>query len=321
MPLGAMGNSITVMLKQLIVPGVARQWWLALRLCALALIVVAVPACSFFGKEEVIPDDAADKLYNEGLYLLNKEHDFKKAAKRFEEVDRQHPYSEWARKSLIMTAYTYYEGALYDDCVNAAKRYITLHPGSPDAAYAQYLIGASYFDQISDISRDQGRTEKAMNALDEVSRKYPNTEYAANAKKKLEIARDQLAGKEMDTARYYQKRRDYIAAINRFKVVITQYQTTRHVEEALMRLTETYMSLGIVGEAQTAAAVLGHNFPDSPWYKDAYNLVRGGGLEPSENSGSWISKAFKKVGLGFADEPAQDENVLTNGAFKGLRLR
>ena len=321
MPLGAMGNSITVMLKQLIVPGVARQWWLALRLCALALIVVAVPACSFFGKEEVIPDDAADKLYNEGLYLLNKEHDFKKAAKRFEEVDRQHPYSEWARKSLIMTAYAYYEGGQYDDCVNSAKRYITLHPGSPDAAYAQYLIGASYFDQISDITRDQGRTEKAMNALDEVSRKYPNTEYAANAKKKLEVARDQLAGKEMDTARYYQKRRDYIAAINRFKVVITQYQTTRHVEEALMRLTETYMSLGIVAEAQTAAAVLGHNFPDSPWYKDAYNLVKGGGLEPSENSGSWISKAFKKVGLGFADEPTLDENVMTNGAFKGLRLR
>jgi outer membrane protein assembly factor BamD len=301
MPLGAMGNSITAMLKQLIVPGVARQWWLALRLCALALIVVAVPACSFFSKEEVIPDDPADKLYNEGLYLLNKQRDFKKAAKRFEEVDRQHPYSEWARKSLIMTAYAYYEGGQYDDCVNAAKRYITLHPGSPDAAYAQYLIGASYFDQISDISRDQGRTEKAMNALDEVSRKYPNTEYAANAKKKLEIARDQLAGKEMDTARYYQKRRDYIAAINRFKVVITQYQTTRHVEEALMRLTETYMSLGIVGEAQTAAAVLGHNFPDSPWYKDAYNLVKGGGLEPSENSGSWISKAFKKVGLGFGE--------------------
>jgi outer membrane protein assembly factor BamD len=298
MPFGAMGSSIILVLKRSGVPGRARQWLLALRLCALALIVVAVPACSFFGKEEVIPDDPADKLYNEGLYLLNKSRDFKKAAKRFEEVDRQHPYSEWARKSLIMTAYAYYEGGQYEDCVSAAKRYITLHPGSPDAAYAQFLIGASYFDQIADITRDQARTEKAMNALDEVSRKYPNTEYAANAKKKLEIARDQLAGKEMETARFYQKRRDYIAAINRFKVVITQYQTTRHVEEALMRLTETYMSLGIVAEAQTAAAVLGHNFPDSPWYKDAYNLVRGGGVEPSENSGSWISKAFKKVGLG-----------------------
>jgi len=316
-----MGDSIILVLKRLVMPGRGRRWLLALRLCALALVVVTVPACSFFNKEEVIPDDPADKLYNEGLYLLNKSRDFKKAAKRFEEVDRQHPYSEWARKGLIMTAYAYYEGGQYDDCVNAAKRYITLHPGSPDAAYAHYLIGASYFDQIADITRDQARTEKAMNALDEVSRKYPNTEYAANAKKKLEIARDQLAGKEMDTARFYQKKRDYIAAINRFKVVITQYQTTRHVEEALMRLTETYMSLGIVGEAQTAAAVLGHNFPDSPWYKDAYSLVRGGGVEPSENSASWISKAFKKVGLGFADEPGRDENVLTNGAFKGLRLR
>src|SRR5438552_18366204 len=137
-----------------------------------------------------------------------------------------------------------------------------------------------------------------MNALDDVCRKNPNTEYAANAKKKLEIARDQHAGKEMDTARYYQKRRDYIAAINRFKVVITQYQTTRHVEEALMRLTETYMSLGIVGEAQTAAAVLGHNFPDSRWYKDAYAIVQSGGVEPQINEGSWITKAFKRIGLG-----------------------
>jgi outer membrane protein assembly factor BamD len=137
-----------------------------------------------------------------------------------------------------------------------------------------------------------------MDALDEVVRKYPNSEYAAAAKKKVEVARDQLAGKEMDTARFYQKRRDYIAAINRFKVVITQYQTTRHVEEALMRLTETYMTLGIVNEAQTAAAVLGHNFPNSPWYKDAYRIVKGGGLEPAEDQSSWISKAFRRVGLG-----------------------
>ena len=134
-----------------------------------------------------------------------------------------------------------------------------------------------------------------MEALDEVSRKYPDTEYAIAAKKKLEMARDQLAGKEMNTARFYQMRRDYIAAINRFKVVITQYQTTRHVEEALMRLTETYMSLGIVNEAQTAAAVLGHNFPDSRWYRDAYQLVKSGGLEPAENKSSWISKSFQSI--------------------------
>jgi outer membrane protein assembly factor BamD len=276
----------------------APGWRQAARLCALMLLVVALPACSFFGKEDVIPDDPADKLYNEGLYLLNQKKDYKLAAKRFEEVDRQHPYSEWARKALIMSAYAHYEGTQYDESVSAAKRYVTLHPGSADAAYAQYLIGSSYYDQIPDISRDQQRTERAMQALDEVVRKYPNTEYATAAKRKLEVARDQLAGKEMDTARYYQKRREHIAAINRFKVVITQYQTTRHVEEALMRLTETYMSLGIVNEAQTAAAVLGHNFPDSPWYKDAYRIVRGGGLEPREDQGSWISKAFRRVGLG-----------------------
>jgi outer membrane protein assembly factor BamD len=143
-------------------------------------------------------------------------------------------------------------------------------------------------------------TEKALAELEEVYRKFPNTEYAASARKKIEVARDNLAGREMEVGRFYMNKRNYTGAINRFKVVVTQYQTTRHVEEALMRLTEAYMSLGITQEAQTAAAVLGHNFPDSPWYKDAYNLVKGGGLEPSENQASWISRAFKKVGLGFA---------------------
>jgi outer membrane protein assembly factor BamD len=310
------------MVTRLAISGRSRRFALAVRLTALALVVAALPACSLFGKEEVIPDDPADKLYNEGLFFLNNKRDYKQAAKRFEEVDRQHPYSEWARKALLMSAYAHYEGSEYEESITAAKRYVTLHPGNPDAAYAQYLIGASYFDQIPDISRDQQRTQKAMEALDEVSRKYPNTEYAVAAKKKLEMARDQLAGKEMDTGRFYQKKRDYIAAINRFKVVITQYQTTRHVEEALMRLTETYMSLGIVNEAQTAAAVLGHNFPDSQWYKDAYSLVRGGGLEPNEDKASWISKAFRKVGLGFAPERApKSEDAATNGAFKGLNLR
>jgi outer membrane protein assembly factor BamD len=277
-------------------------WSRLARVLAVAVVAASLGACSSFDvfakKDDTPPDEPADRLYNEGLYLLNAKKDARDAVKKFEEVDRQHPYSEWARKSLIMTAYAYYQAGEYDDCVNAAKRYVTLHPGSPDAAYAQYLIASSYFEEIPDVTRDQARTERALAALEEVIRKYPTTEYANSSKQKIEVARDQLAGKEMDTARYYQKKRDYIAAINRFKVVITHYQTTRHVEEALMRLTETYMSLGIVNEAQTAAAVLGHNFPDSPWYKDAYRLVRGGGLEPYEDRGSWISKAFKKVGLG-----------------------
>src|SRR4051812_37482148 len=252
----------------------------------------------FFAKDDTFVEEPADKLYNEGLYMMNQNGDPKGASKKFEEVDRQHPYSEWARKSLLMSAYAFYQSGDYDSCIGAATRYVTLHPGSPDAAYAQYLIAASHYDQIPDVSRDQGRTEKSMAALEEVIRKYPTSEYATSAKKKLEGARDQLAGREMAIGRYYMEKRDYTGAINRYKTVVTQYQTTRHVEEALFRLTEGYMAIGIVGEAQTAAAVLGHNFPDSKWYKDAYNLVKSGGLEPSENKGSYISRAFKKLGLG-----------------------
>jgi outer membrane protein assembly factor BamD len=259
-------------------------------------LAVALAGCSIFDTDKVVPDEPADKLYNEGLFLLNQKKDPKEAAKKFEEVDRQHPYSEWARKSLIMSAYAYYEAGAYEESVTTARRYITLHPGSPDAAYAYFLIGSSNFDQIAEVSRDQERTEKAVAALDEVVRKYPNSEYAVAAKRKIEVARDQLAGKEMDIGRWYMQRRDYTGAINRFKVVVTRYQTTRHVEEALLRLTEAYLTLGIVDEAQTSAAVLGHNFPDSRWYKDAYNLVQTKGLQPNENKGSWISRAFKRTG-------------------------
>jgi outer membrane protein assembly factor BamD len=268
------------------------------RLAVAALVALSLGACSLFDKDTVIPDEPADKLYNEGLYLLNSKKDPKAAAKKFEEVDRQHPYSDWARKSLIMTAFAYYEARAYDDCINSARRYVTLHPGSPDAAYAQFLIGSSYFDQIPEISRDQDRTEKAVQTLEEVARKYPDSEYAVAAKRKIEIARDQLAGKEMDIGRQLLNSRNYAGAINRFKVVVTRFQRTRHVEEALLRLTEAYMALGIVEEAQTSAAVLGHNFPDSRWYKDAYALMQSKGLQPNENKGSWISQAFKKFGLG-----------------------
>jgi outer membrane protein assembly factor BamD len=274
---------------------------------ATGLIVLAIPlsGCGtgalwdkFFAKDDTFVEEPADKLYNEGLYLMNQRKDPKAASKKFEEVDRQHPYSDWARKSLLMSAYAFYNAGDYDSCIGAATRYVTLHPGSPDAAYAQYLIAASHYDQIPDVSRDQGRTEKAIAALDEVVRKYPTSEYAVSAKAKLEGARDQLAGKEMEIGRQNLEKRNYIGAINRFKTVVTQYQTTRHVEEALARLTEAYMAIGVVAEAQTAAAVLGHNFPDSRWYKDAYNLVKSGGVEPSEDKGSYISRAFKKLGLG-----------------------
>ncbi len=266
---------------------------------ALALVTASLLGCSLFNKEDdYVPDTPADKLYNEWLFLLNNKQDYKAAAKKFDQVDRENPYSDWARKALLMSAYAYYQSEQYTDCINSAKRYVTLHPGSPDAAYAQYLIGSSYYDQILDVTRDQERADKAISAFEEVVRKYPDSEYAISAKKKIEMARDQLAGKEMAIGRFYLNKRDFTGAINRFKVVVTQYQTTREVEEALERLTEAYISLGIIDEAQTAAAVLGHNFPDSPWYKDAYRLVKSAGVEPSENKDSWISRAFKKLGLG-----------------------
>src|SRR5215813_6838803 len=271
--------------KDMSVPLKPRPWMRVARTLSIVLLAANLGACSSFDffskKDDTPPDEPADRLYNEGLYVLNQKKDPKEAVKKFEEVDRQHPYSEWARKSLIMSSYAYYQAREYDDCVNSAKRYITLHPGGADAAYAQFLIGSSYFDEIPDITRDQARTETALGALDEVIRKYPGSEYSISAKKKIEVARDQLAGKEMEIGRYYLNKKDYTGAINRFKIVVTKYQTTRHVEEA-----------------QTAAAVLGHNFPDSSWYKHAYALVKTGGGEPTENTGSWISKAFKKVGLG-----------------------
>lgn len=238
-------------------------------------------------------DEPAGTLYNEALDKLNAGK-LGDAAKGFDEVDRQHPYTDEARKAILMSAFAQYRRGRYDDTVSSANRFLTLYPGSPDAPYAQYLIGASYFHQIPDITRDQQATQRALASLQEIVDRYPDSEYADDAKKKIIVARDQLAGKDMQIGRYYLERREYIAAINRFKSVVTNYQDTRHVEEALERLTEANLSLGLASEAQTAAAILGHNFPDSPWYKDAYNLLQSGGLSPHEDKGSWLSKLFGK---------------------------
>lgn len=261
---------------------------------AVALLAGAavLSGCSSDEPLEPFVEIPAEVSYNAGIAYLQ-QGDYRKATEKFQEVDTQHPYSEWARKSLIMTAYTSYSRGSYDDAVTSAKRYVTLYPGSEDAAYAQFIIGQSYFAQIPDVTRDQAITTKAMQAMSELTQRYPESPYAAEAQKKLDQAKDQLAGKEMEVGRYYLDRRQYIGAINRFKTVVTEYQTTRHIEEALERLTEAYFAMGIVDEAQTAAAVLGHNYPDSRWYKDAYALLQTNGLEPRENGSSWISKAFK----------------------------
>jgi outer membrane protein assembly factor BamD len=243
---------------------------------------------------KIVPDVPAPRLYDEGLGRLGKS-DYEGATKKFSDLEKQNPHSEWSRKALIMTAYANYEGQKWDEAITASKRYIQQYPSSTDAAYAQYIMAMANFNQIPDITRDQDRSEKALEALQALIDKYPKSEYVSDARYRIQVARDQIAGREMEVGRFYLDRRNYTAAINRFRDVVAKYQTTRHVEEALMRLTEAYMALGIMGEAQTAAAVLGHNFPDSPWYKDAYTLLKSGGLEPREDAGSWISRALRGV--------------------------
>jgi len=230
-------------------------------------------------------------LYNKGLESL-KGGAYKTAAKEFGEVERQHPYSKLATKSILMQAYAQYQRNAYDEAINAAQRFITLHPGHRDASYAYYLIALSYYEQIGDVKRDQTATKKALESLEEVSRRYPDTTYGQDAAAKAVLARDHLAGKEMEVGRYYLKRGSYLSAVNRFKTVVIAYQTTTQTPEALYRLTESYMALGVRSEAQTAAAVLGYNYPNSRWYKDAYSLLQSDGLAPAENKESWISRAW-----------------------------
>ena len=239
--------------------------------------------------------DSADVLYNQGLANLSAGR-LKEAGRKFEAVDRQHPYTEFARKSMVMNAFTMYRQGQYQQAINAGERYVQLYPTSPDAAYAQYIVGLSYFRQIRDVTQDQKESRRAIEAMEEVVTRWPDSEYVEDANSKIRFARDQIAGKEMQIGRYYLERREYIAAAKRFRYVVETYSNTRHVEEALARLVETYYSMGLVSEAQTAAAVLGHNYPDSQWYADSYKLLQTGGLEPRENSGSWISKAGKLFG-------------------------
>ena len=246
------------------------------------------------GMEKVDDTKPIAELYNAGLKAL-REREYRTAVKKFSEVERQHPYSRWATKAILMQAYAQYQRNKYDEAIAAAKRFITLHPGHKDAPYAYYLIALSDYERINDVKRDPTAARKALAALEEVARRYPDTPYARDAKRKAVLARDHLAGKEMEVGRYYLERKNYLAAINRFKTVVKDFQTSTQTPEALYRLTEAYLALGVRSEAQTAAAVLGYNFPKSQWYKDAYSLLNDQGLSPSENKGSWISRAFRNL--------------------------
>ena len=270
----------------------------------LAAIALFASACSMidqfnpFGTEkykmEIVPDTPASKTYNQGLEKLANGAPGE-AAKKFGDLGKQYPGSDWAQKALLMTTYADYQAGSYTDTETSAERFLKEYPNSPDAAYVTYLRANAFYQQIPDISRDQDTATKAMEAFQDLVKKYPKSEYVEDAKYKIQVTQDQLAGKEMSIGRFYLNRHNYTAAINRFRNVLQYYQTTRHAEEALYRLVEAYLGLGITDEAETAAAVLGHNFPDSQWYQDAYALLKGKGLSPQENSSSWISKIYRTV--------------------------
>lgn len=265
----------------------------------LALAVVAGCASSN-DLTSAINTDPPEKMYTEADALMTAGK-FEDAAKKFEDLDRSHPYAPEARRAVVLAAYAYYKAGKTPEAIATAERYTVMHPGTKDAALAHHIIASSYFDDIRAPNRDQSATKKALEQLKILQSRYPDSEYARNAENRIRIAEDNLAAQEMEVGRYYLNEKNYAGAINRFKTVVSDYQTTAHVEEALMRLTECYMALGVVNEAQTAAAVLGHNFPESKWYKQAYALLQDGGVAPREDGESWISKAWKsipKLGLG-----------------------
>ncbi|AFL53030.1 outer membrane protein assembly factor BamD [Sinorhizobium fredii] len=238
--------------------------------------------------------DPPEVLYNQGLANLNAGKTTE-AGRKFDAIDKQHPFSEYARKALVMNAFVAYRNGQYQDAINSTSRYLNLYPQSEDAAYAQYIQGLAYTKQIPAVTQDQKPAQKAIDAMQVVVDKYPDSEYVDDAQAKIRFARDQLAGKEMQVGRYYLERKEYLAAISRFRVVVEQYPNTNQVEEALARLVEGYFAMGVTAEAQTAAAVLGHNYPDSQWYADSYKLLQSGGLEPRESGTSWIARAGKKL--------------------------
>jgi len=264
------------------------------RLGAILGVTLALAGCSWLGlddEEPKIPEQPPEVLYNQAFDLMQTG-SFADASRMFDEVERQHPYSSWATQAQLMSAYAHYVNNEYDDAIIGLDRFIELHPGHRSAPYAYYLKALCYYEQITDVGRDQKNTQLALESLAEVVARFPNTDYARDASLKLDLTRDHLAGKEMEIGRYYQRREEYVAAINRFRTVIERYQTTTHVPEALHRLVECYLALGVNDEAQTAGAVLGFNFPGSEWYQDSYALLTDKNLEPAVKEGSWISGAF-----------------------------
>ena len=247
-------------------------------------VSLAVSGCSIFKGDDtptiVYEERPVELLYNTGALRLDQRR-WDEAVEYFQEVERQHPYSEWARRAILMTAYANYESNNYAEAIADAERFIALYPGNPSAVYAYYLKAVSYFEQIVDVGRDQAATENARNALMEVVQRYPNSEYAKDARLKIDMVNDQLAGKEMTIGRWYLREGQTLAAVGRFRNVIDRYQTTSHTPEALYRLVESYLTLGLLEEAKRNGAVLGANYSNDQWYHDAYRLLTNAGLQPA----------------------------------------
>jgi outer membrane protein assembly factor BamD len=271
-----------------------------LLIAAVAVSALALSACSIFESNNGGGDDEeakyverpVEQIYADAWKRI-KDGSWAEAAKQFDEVERQHPYSIWARRAMLMSAFCSYQANKYQDAISTADQFIQLHPGSPEVAYAFYLKAMSLYEQIVDVGRDQTNTEQALTALEDVVQRFPNTEYARDALLKIDLTQDHLAGKEMAVGRYYLQKGDYIGAINRFRVVVERYQRTPQIAEALERLTEAYYALGVYDEAKTAAAVLGANYPGSRWYQDSYDLLVAHNMKPEANPASWISRLFR----------------------------
>ena len=265
----------------------------AVALIAALMAVLVVAGCTTKDEDFILdaPRPSAE-IFNEGLAHIESER-HRDAVTSFEELDRFYPFSDDARRGMVLTAFAAYQSSDFDLTIDTAQRFLLLYPTHEDADYALYLLGEAYLRTVPDITRDQAAARNALAADEELVERYPNSRYADLARVNIIAIRDQLAGQEMLIGRYYQERREYGASINRFRVVVTDYQDTRHIEEALFRLTETYLAMGLVSEAQATAAILGHNFPDSEWYQDAYRLMGAGGVEPDEDRGFWLSRLFR----------------------------
>jgi len=274
------------------------------RLAIVLAMTLVVAACGgngrpttggFFNQQEIpLENFTAQQIFERGEFELER-NNLSEAAFYFSEIERLYPYSDWARRALIMQAFAYHSDRDYPNSRSSSQRFIDFYPDDDDAAYAQYLLALSYYDQIDEIGRDQGLTFQALQSLREVIERYPDSEYAKAAILKFDLAFDHLAAKEMEIGRFYLKRDNFTAAINRFRVVVEDFQTTSHTPEALHRLVEAYLSLGLADEAQTAGAILGYNYQSTEWYEDSYKLLTGQGLEPRLSGNNWLSQIYRQM--------------------------